>query len=159
MPSKQDIAIAKGLAKEAGKMVAEELAKMLIPGLGWITGMVSVIKLIRAMNDPGDESRPVELALRVPQDARFCIRLYDRPGKLFLLDFYDVNTGKNSMPKVLSHNDWGKAANKDRNLVRIGSGFDGDKFNTAGKITQKRFGLGLWTNNPDSIAQGSAILS
>lgn len=137
MPSKQDIAIAKGLAKEAGKMVAEELAKMLIPGIGWVTGLVSVVKLVRALNDPGDESRPVELALRVSQDARFCIRLYDRAAKFYVLDFYDVNKGPSSMPKTLGHNAWGKSADKDRNLLRVGSGFVADKFNTAGKVTQK----------------------
>jgi hypothetical protein len=153
MPSKQDIAVAKGLAKEAGKMVAEELAKMLIPGIGWVTGLVSVVKLVQALNDPGDESRPVELALRVAQDARFCVRLYDRPGSFFVLDFYDVNKGANKMPKTLLPNTWGKAASLDRNLVQVGKDFEADKFNTAGKVRQlqyKKLGLINYTNNPDA---------
>ena len=153
MPSKQDIAIAKGLAKEAGKMVAEELAKMLVPGIGWFTGLVSVLKLIKAVNDPGDESRPVELALRVAQDARFCIRLYEAPGRFYVLDFYDVNRGPNKMPKTLLPNSWGKSASLDRNLVQVGKDFDADKFNTAGKVRQlqsKKFGTIAYTNNPDN---------
>jgi hypothetical protein len=91
MPSKQDIAIAKGLAKEAGKMVAEELAKMLVPGIGWFTGMVSIVKLVKALNDPGDESRHTEILLMVPQDARFAVYSYYKDARGYLLDFYDVN--------------------------------------------------------------------
>ena len=124
MPSKQDIAIAKGLAKEAGKMVAEELAKMLVPGIGWFTGMVSVVKLIKAMNDPGDESRPVELALRVPQDARFCLRYYRSQGRFILLDYFDVNQSK----KHANHPD----PFRNPDFIKIGKSFDIDKFETAG---------------------------
>lgn len=124
MPSKQDIAIAKGLAKEAGKMIGEELAKMLVPGIGWFTGMVSVVKLIKAMNDPGDESRPVELALRVPQDARFCLRYYRSPGRFLLLDYFDVNQSK----KNANHPD----PFRNADFIRIGKAFDIDKFETAG---------------------------
>jgi hypothetical protein len=128
MPSKQDIAIAKGLAKEAGKMVGEELAKMLVPGIGWFTGMVSVIKLITALNDPGDESRPVELALRVPQDARFCLRYYRSPGRFLLLDYFDVNQSK----KNAKHPD----PFRNAAFIKIGKSFDIDKFETAGDAAQ-----------------------
>jgi len=128
MPSKQDIAIAKGLAKEAGKMVAEELAKMLVPGIGWFTGMVSVVKLIKALNDPGDESRPVELALRVPQDARFCLRYYRSPGRFILLDYFDVNQSK----KNANHPD----PFRNTDFIKVGKSFDIDKFETAGDASQ-----------------------
>lgn len=123
MPSKQDIAIAKGLAKEAGKMVAEELAKMLVPGIGWFTGMVAVFKLIKGMNDPGDESRRVELALRVPQDARFCLRYYRSPGRFLLHDFFFAK--KETGIKYL----W---ESRVENTLKVGKSFDIDKFNTAG---------------------------
>lgn len=143
MPSKQDIAIAKGLAKEAGKMVAEELAKMLVPGIGWFTGMVSVVKLIKAMNDPGDESRPVELALRVPQDARFCLRYYRSPGRFILLDYFDVNQSK----KHANHPD----PFRKPDFIKIGKSFDIDKFETAGdaaKTVKTSYG----------VARGSLIV-
>lgn len=129
MPSKQDIAIAKGLAKEAGKMVAEELAKMLIPGIGWFTGMVSVIKLITALNDPGDESRPVELALRVPQDARFCLRYYRSPGRFLLLDFFNIQPDKAPKNKTVTGSPWQFSTAE---TIRVGKSFDIDKFETAG---------------------------
>ena len=137
MPSKQDIAIAKGLAKEAGKMVAEELAKMLIPGIGWFTGMVSVIKLIKALNDPGDESRPVELALRVPQDARFCLRYYRSPGRFRLLDFFDLKPNK-------TNNRGDTAFTYDIDTINVGKSFDIDIFETAGDAakTVKSYRLG-----------------
>jgi len=99
MPSKKDIAIAKGLAKEAGKMVAEELAKMLVPGIGWFTGMVSVVKLVKALNDPGDESRHTEILLMVPQDARFAVYSYYKDARGYLLDFYDVNKQQSKTPQ------------------------------------------------------------
>jgi hypothetical protein len=102
MPSKQDIAIAKGLAKEAGKMVAEELAKMLVPGIGWFTGMVSVVKLVKALNDPGDESRHTEILLMVPQDARFAVYSYYKDARGYLLDFYDVNKQQSKTTKYKS---------------------------------------------------------
>lgn len=143
MPSKQDIAIAKGLAKEAGKMVAEELAKMLIPGIGWFTGMVSVVKLIKAMNDPGDESRPVELALRVPQDARFCLRYYRSPGRFLLLDYFDVNQSK----KQAKHPD----PFRNANFIRVGKAFDIDKFETAGDAAQT-------VKTSYKVARGSLIV-
>jgi hypothetical protein len=94
MPSKQDIAIAKGLAKEAGKMAAEELAKMLVPGIGWFTGLVSVVKLIKAMNDPGDESRPIELPFRVAQDARFFIDQFDNENAFVVWDYFNAKQEK-----------------------------------------------------------------
>lgn len=143
MPSKQDIAIAKGLAKEAGKMVAEELAKMLVPGIGWFTGMVSVVKLIKALNDPGDESRPVELALRVPQDARFCLRYYRSPGRFILLDFFDVNQSK----KNANHPD----PFRNADFIKIGKSFDIDKFETAGDAANT-------VKTSYKVAQGSLIV-
>jgi hypothetical protein len=143
MPSKQDIAIAKGLAKEAGKMVAEELAKMLIPGIGWFTGMVSVVKLIKALNDPGDESRPVELALRVPQDARFCLRYYRSPGRFILLDYFDVNQSK----KHANHPD----PFRNPDFIKIGKSFDIDKFETAGDA-------GKTVKTSYGVARGSLIV-
>ena len=131
MPSKQDIAIAKGLAKEAGKMVAEELAKMLVPGIGWVTGMVSVIKLIKAINDPGDESRPVELALRVPQDARFALTYYKSSGRFCILDFFDVE------PKLYKKPGLSSFQIKDsENLIEVGSVDKSDKFARAGLLSQ-----------------------
>jgi hypothetical protein len=143
MPSKQDIAIAKGLAKEAGKMVAEELAKMLVPGIGWFTGMVSVVKLIKALNDPGDESRPVELALRVAQDARFCLRYYRSEGRFILLDYFDVNQSK----KHANHPD----PFRNPDFIKVGKSFDIDKFETAGdaaKTVKTSYG----------VARGSLIV-
>jgi len=144
MPSKQDIAIAKGLAKEAGKMVAEELAKMLIPGIGWFTGLVSVVKLIKALNDPGDESRPVELALRVPQDARFCVRAYQHAGRFLLDDFFNVELGKRGHTGA---------------VVRVGYGFDGHKKNMAGEINGGySMGYQLAENKFGNSFSGSSLI-
>jgi len=136
MPSKQDIAIAKGLAKEAGKMVAEELAKMLIPGIGWFTGMVSVVKLIKAMNDPGDESRPVELALRVPQDARFAIANYGSFGQYTLLDFYGIGKGQ-TIRSITQRNSKLPNTNPYTANLYVGNGFKMREDTYAGEITQK----------------------
>lgn len=132
MPSKQDIAIAKGLAKEAGQMVAEQLVKMLNPSVGWLTGIFSVLKLIKALNDPGDESRPVELALRVAQDARFCITHYRSEGRFLLMDYFDVN------PEKTKKQIWKDILNRktgpfdNPGLIKVGKKFDIDKFERAG---------------------------
>ena len=142
MPSKQDIAIAKGLAKEAGKMVAEELAKMLIPGIGWFTGMVSVVKLIKALNDPGDESRSVELALRVPQDARFAFVNYGNVGRYILLDYFDINQSK----KHANHPD--RFRNPD--FIKIGKSFELSQGTYAGYIYQK----GDWNRKTGELLVG-----
>jgi hypothetical protein len=159
MPSKQDIAIAKGLAKEAGKMVAEELAKMLIPGIGWFTGMVSVVKLIKALNDPGDESRPVELALRVPQDERFAIVNYGNVGRYILIDYFDVNQSK----KHANHPD--RFQNPD--FIKVGKSFELSKGTYAGELFQLRgkdsgeLLVGFWRSrkrDEDIVATGPEAL-
>ena len=158
MPSKQDIAIAKGLAKEAGKMVAEELAKMLVPGIGWFTGMISVFKLIKALNDPGDESRPVELALRVPQDARFAFVNYGNVGRYTLLDYFDLEKDKKSKTLTgMRVSEW----------IRVGKTFEISKGTYAGIIRQKSYKnagtllVGFWRSrkrDEDIVATGAEAL-
>jgi len=159
MPSKQDIAIAKGLAKEAGKMVAEELAKMLVPGIGWFTGMISVVKLIKALNDPGDESRPVELALRVPQDARFAFVNYGNVGRYTLLDYFDLEKDKKS--KTLT----GLTGMRVSEWIRVGKKFEISKGTYAGIIRQKKgvgtLLVGFWRSrkrDEDIVATGPEAL-
>lgn len=166
MPSKQDIAIAKGLAKEAGKMVAEELAKMLIPGIGWITGMMSVIKLIKALNDPGDESRPVELALRVPQDARFAFVNYGNVGRYRLLDYFDVQQDKKSktVTGTITKTPFGGIT---ADVLQVGKTFEISKGTYAGLIGQKSYKnagsllVGFWRSrkrDEDIVATGPEAL-
>jgi hypothetical protein len=158
MPSKQDIAIAKSLAKEAGKMVAEELAKMLIPGIGWFTGLVSVVKLIRALNDPGDESRPVEKALRVAQDARFAFTTYEKVGRYTLLDFFDVE--KDKQKKFPTQKPVPQS-------LRVGKTFELSKGSYAGQIGQLSLNstrsllVGFWRSrkrDEEIVATGAEAL-
>jgi hypothetical protein len=162
MPSKQDIAIAKGLAKEAGKMVAEELAKMLIPGIGWFTGMVSVLKVIKAMNDPGDESRPIELTFRVAQDARFFIDQFDGENAFVVWDFFNAKQEK--LGGV------GNAdASKDPFRLQIGSPTSWNKTTPISRVTDGKkpakflFFGGFYKNNQNTdgsiVSLGSERLS
>jgi hypothetical protein len=61
--------------------------------------MVSIVKLVKALNDPGDESRHTEILLMVPQDARFAVYSYYKDARGYLLDFYDVNKQQSITPK------------------------------------------------------------
>jgi hypothetical protein len=162
MPSKQDIAIAKGLAKEAGKMVAEELAKMLVPGIGWATGLVSVVKLFRALDDRGDDSRPVEIKLRVAQDARFLIRQYQRDGQYVLDDFFDVEPNKVWQKKKLPiYRENKNPIYRSGGFVRVGAKFEGTKFNTAGEMQSTNFGWAvgnLKTQESGTSVSGSQLI-
>jgi len=161
MPSKQDIAIAKGLAKEAGKMVVEELAKMLVPGIGWVTGLLSVVKLFSALNDRGDDSRPVEIKLRVAQDARFLIRQYRRAGQYVLDDFFDVEPNrvwqKKKSPFTRENEN---PIYRSGGIVRVGANFEGTKSNTAGEMQKTNFfSVGnLATRNTGTSVSGSQII-
>ena len=135
MPSKQDIAIAKGLAKEAGKMVAEELAKMLVPGIGWFTGMVSVVKLVKALNDPGDESRHTEILLMVPQDARFAVWSYYKDARGNVIDFFQTE-------HWTSYKKWGNsvALQGQPPVLHFGKKHDSSDYTTTETQTNKGAG-------------------
>jgi hypothetical protein len=56
--------------------------------------MVSVVKLVKALNDPGDESRHIEILLMVPQDARFAVWNYYKDARGNLIDFFQTQDWK-----------------------------------------------------------------